>query len=213
MQKINAKKALKLLIIGVLIHLFTYYIPKLIPYIAIVRSLETNIDRHIPFWPAFMPIYLSAGLQWAYNYHVLGNGSEKKFIKYFTSEISGKIVCMFFFLFLPATINRPDVVVNDFFTWLTKLTYMLDSPSNLFPSIHCFMAWNCMRTVSDSDYVKDYIKPVSRVWTVLIIASTVLVKQHYIVDCIAGIILAELSILFGDFVAEKTAAKTSNNNI
>lgn len=213
MQKLDTKKAIKLLALGVLIHLFTYYIPKLIPYITDVKYFETALDRRIPFLPIFMPIYLSAGLQWAYNYHVLGNGPEKKFIKYFTAEISGKIICMFFFIFIPSAIQRPQVEVKDFFTWLTNLVFLLDSPSNAFPSIHCFLSWNCMRTVLDSDYASKHMKIFSCIWTGLIVASTLLVKQHVIVDCIAGIILAELSILFGNYISKIYCRNSPKSNL
>jgi membrane-associated phospholipid phosphatase len=93
-----------------------------------------------------------------------------------------------FWIFPVRMTLRPDSpVVNSFASWGLRLTYHLDQPLNCFPSLHVGMAvlaaLSCWR--------------VDRFWGTVMIgiamaisASTMLVKQHFLVDVIGGTLVA-----------------------
>jgi membrane-associated phospholipid phosphatase len=65
--------------------------------------------------------------------------------------------------------------------------YAGDNPFNCFPSLHTsvstILAVHWLR-------VNRPLGIAVSIWTVLIVASTVLIKQHYIADLIFGLVLA-----------------------
>jgi membrane-associated phospholipid phosphatase len=71
-----------------------------------------------------------------------------------------------------------------------RLTYSLDSPYNCFPSLHVansfISALACYR-------VHLTLGLAAAVWASLIGASTLLTKQHYVVDVVAGVLMAALA--------------------
>ena len=80
-----------------------------------------------------------------------------------------------------------------------KFVYLMDggnSPSNLFPSIHCYVSWLSWRGVSKSENIPKWYQHFSLTFAILIIISTQVLKQHYLVDAIAGVALVELAWRF-----------------
>ena len=99
------------------------------------------------------------------------------------------------FLLLPTTIARPEADGSGLIGWLTRIIYMADTPVTLFPSIHCLDSWLCWRFLVKCKKVPRWYKWVNFVFSLLVCASTVLVKQHVFVDIFAGIAVAELGLL------------------
>ncbi|MFA4819680.1 MAG: phosphatase PAP2 family protein [Candidatus Aenigmatarchaeota archaeon] len=96
-------------------------------------------------------------------------------------------IAIIIFLFFQTTITRAHVEPNDLFNWGVSLIYSFDEPLNAFPSLHVAIPVIATLFV----YLRNrrlglYLVPV----TVLIILSTVMIKQHAVVDIIGGLILA-----------------------
>jgi membrane-associated phospholipid phosphatase len=92
------------------------------------------------------------------------------------------------FLLYPTVAPRPaDVSGVGFAAWTLRLAYSLDPPYNCFPSLHVaysfVSALTCFR-------VHRTIGIGAIVWAALIGVSTVYTKQHYVVDVIAGAVMA-----------------------
>ncbi len=103
------------------------------------------------------------------------------------------LISFFFYAFLQTYVERPQLAGNDFFTQLMVQTYASDNPFNDFPSLHVSLStilaihwWKVDRRIG---------LPVG-LWVVLIIMSTMFVKQHYVLDVVAGLILAFGASLF-----------------
>ena len=75
----------------------------------------------------------------------------------------------------------------------------MDAPDNLFPSIHCLESYVCFRGALYTKKVPVWYKYVMLISTVLVFASTVLVKQHVLVDMLGAVLAVE----FGLFVSKK----------
>ncbi|MBI3097231.1 MAG: phosphatase PAP2 family protein [Planctomycetes bacterium] len=100
------------------------------------------------------------------------------------------IVSFAIFYLYPVTMDRPEVPVTDFTSWLLRLQYQIDGPNNCFPSIHLSIAFSCAFGVTKADRKQGP-------WLIAIAAvigiSTLFVKAHYIADVIGGITVAVIA--------------------
>ena len=67
----------------------------------------------------------------------------------------------------------------------------MDSATNLFPSIHCLVSWFCFIGIRGQKSIPRAYRIFSCVFAVLVFVSTQVTKQHYIIDVIGGIAVAE----------------------
>lgn len=88
---------------------------------------------------------------------------------------------------------RPAVFERDnLFTSMVARLYAADSPNNILPSIHVFNSLVTWFAVRNSRFLKDR-KAVRRgafVLTVLIILSTMFIKQHSVIDVFFAFVMA-----------------------
>ena len=73
----------------------------------------------------------------------------------------------------------------------------------LFPSIHCLDSWLCWRFLVKIEWIPKWYKWINFLFTLLVCASTVLVKQHLLVDIFAGIAVAEIGLLLSRFIYDR----------
>ena len=109
------------------------------------------------------------------------------------------LICFIFYVFFPTTMYRPVIENNNFFDFITLLIYRIDSPDNLFPSIHCLESYICLRSTFYIKKMPKIYKALMIIMTLLVFASTVTVKQHVVADICGAIIVGE----FGIFVSKK----------
>ena len=82
-----------------------------------------------------------------------------------------------------------------------RFLYRIDSPDNLFPSIHCMLGWICWIAVRGKKDISIGIRALSFLLAVAVCCSTLMVRQHVILDVAGGILLSEISYRFADNVA------------
>jgi membrane-associated phospholipid phosphatase len=96
-------------------------------------------------------------------------------------------VSYLFYFFLQSFIERPALAGDDLFTVMIREVYAGDQPFNDFPSLHAslstLVAVHWLR-------VSGRFGILVAIWAVLIVLSTVFVKQHYVADMVAGAALA-----------------------
>ncbi|MGA2505363.1 MAG: phosphatase PAP2 family protein [Anaerolineales bacterium] len=168
-----------------------------------VINLHTALDSAIPVVPIFVIPYNS--LQ-PYIYATLVLFLLFR-TKYFQSACLAMITVWFisygFYYFLQSEVVRPVLTATDTFSKMVMNVYAGDNAYNDFPSLHTSLS-----TILAIHWVKVN-KPlgiVLSIWTALIVASTLLIKQHYIADLIFGLVLAfGLSLLYTKVVVRKTA--------
>ena len=156
-----------------------------------------NIDRRVPLIPAFVVIYLACYLFWIANYIVIARQGREHCMRFVTADMLSRLVCCLFFLIMPTTNVRPVLEGNDIFTRLLGLVYQIDSPVNLFPSIHCLVSWFCYIGIRGQKKVPGWYRAFSCIMAILVFISTQVTKQHYIVDVIGAVALAEGAYYFG----------------
>jgi len=148
--------------------------------------VTTWLDSFIPYIPYFAVPYalyvpvvlLSFYLYWK---------DYKKYRVMALSVIAVLIISIAIYLTFQTRVIRENVEPADFFNWGVSVAYSLDEPVNALPSLHVALPTLATLFVYKRNRKLGlYIAPV----TVLIILSTVFIKQHAVLDVFAGLILA-----------------------
>lgn len=160
------------------------------------------VDTRIPFVPAFISVYIFAYIQWIISYILIARESQPLCYRLLSGELIAKVLCLIIFLVFPTTMARPEVTGTDIWSRLVRLIYDLDTPDNLFPSIHVLESWLCFRAALQLKKPGRWYSWASLIVTLFVIASVLLVKQHLAVDIVGGIAVMEI----GQLIAKKTNA-------
>jgi membrane-associated phospholipid phosphatase len=95
---------------------------------------------------------------------------------------------LFFFLFYPTAAPRPDKVSGEgFAVWGLRVLYSSDPPYNCFPSLH--VAHSFVSALACS-CVHRRLGIIATIAAALVAVSTLFTKQHYVLDVVAGTLLA-----------------------
>ena len=141
----------------------------------------------------FILFYIGAYVQWGFSYLYHASSSKENCFRLVFCDIVAASVCAICFVAIPTSIVRPEIQGNGIFENLTKLIYALDTPVNLFPSMHCLTSWMCFRSISLLKYPKKWYIILQLIFSIGVFASTVFIKQHFVVDIFAGIFVAEVA--------------------
>ncbi|MCI8466515.1 MAG: phosphatase PAP2 family protein [Lachnospiraceae bacterium] len=175
-----------------LVNNFVYFVLRIFMEGAYHYDLTTPLDRMIPFRPEWVSIYFICYLFWIANYLLIAGLEKERLYRFVTADILSRFICGIFFVLLPTTNVRPEIIGNGIWEEIMRWLYAIDAPTNLFPSIHCLTSWFCYLGVRKETRIPRWYQIFSLIFTILICLSTQFTKQHYLVDIIGGIGLAQL---------------------
>lgn len=176
---------LSLFLITIFLFVIIYFPINHISSFREATQLGTSLDDIIPFMPASIFIYNLAYVIWFVPFFFV---KEIKLLRKLTlAYISTLAISSIIFLIMPVKMIRPELLFDDFTSRLTRLFYSLDKPYNLFPSLH--VAFSSLVTFFSAKYMKEQLVLVGTI-ALLIIISSLTIKQHYVADVFAGFILA-----------------------
>ena len=159
-------------------------------------DFTTKFDRMVPLIPSFTYIYLICYLFWITNYILVARQEKAHFFQFITADMLSRLLCAIFFIILPTTNIRPEVLGDSFSHQLLLFVYATDTPTNLFPSIHCIASWFCYIGIRGNTKIPLWYRIFSMVFAILVFISTQVTKQHYFVDIIGAVIIAEGTFYF-----------------
>ena len=156
--------------------------------------IHVALDDYIPFCEYFIIPYLLwfVYVAWSVCYFYVKNKDE-----YF--RLCGMLFTGMTIFLIISTIYpnghylRPTYFDhNNIFIQMVKWLYATDTPTNLFPSIHVYNSITVNIAVWHSENFKDkkWVRYGSAILMVLIILSTMFLKQHSVFDVVTGIVLA-----------------------
>lgn len=171
-----------------------YFGAKVIAGSWVHHDLSLPVDAQIPFVPWTVIIYFSWIVYWLGSDYLITRfgDSEERTDRFFCADVLAKTVCLVIFLVLPTTNVRPEVTGQGLWDLCVRILYWLDTPDNLFPSIHCLVSWACWIGIRRNRKFPMALRVGAGVWTVLICIATLTTKQHVLVDVFSGIALAEI---------------------
>lgn len=181
----------------IILNLIAFTGTKLITDSGFHYKIDLAIDSLIPFIPAFIIIYIGSYIQWVWGYGLIAAQNKDFCYRIISYEMISKTICLIIFLAFPTIMARPEIKGGGIFEYLTNLIYTADTPTNLFPSIHCLESYVIFRA---SFGIKKHTKALvifNGVFALLVFASVVCVKQHLILDIPAAIIVGELGFFIG----------------
>lgn len=187
MKKYINKDNLKPILIIIVLIIFQtifYFSNKLIQGPPIV--IGSKYDKVIPFIELFVIFYCIWFIFLFFIPLIIYNDNKKTFIRYCLSYILIVLISNLIFAFYPTTIIRPEPKFI-----ITKLIYLIDSPPvNCFPSLHCALSMLWILYIIELRDINLKNKIIYITLCITIIASTLFIKQHVIIDVISGIIIA-----------------------
>lgn len=152
-----------------------------------VMSLRTPLDDALPVVGIFVIPYVSLEPVIYFSLIVFLVFRTKIFQSACAAMIIAWAVSYVFYFFLQTVVVRPLLAGGDLFSRMIRDVYAGDNPYNDFPSLHTSLS-----TIIAIHWWRTDRRPgmAVAVWTALIVASTVLVKQHYVADAASGLLLA-----------------------
>lgn len=158
-----------------------------------VYSLVTDLDKAIPFSEVFIipymlwyPFIVLTLVYFCFYY-------KDVYYKTLSTLVLGMILCYGVYFFFQTTVPRPELIGEDILTKVVRIVYNSDNPYNCFPSIHVLTSYAMIigmrKSGSNNQKVKNAISATA--W--IVILSTLLVKQHVILDVVFGVMFAKLA--------------------
>jgi membrane-associated phospholipid phosphatase len=154
------------------------------PYRLFLRS---PIDQALPVVPLFAVPYVSLQPYIYASLVVFLLFRARAFQSAVLSMIATFLVAYLFFAVLQTYVDRPVLTGQDMFTRMVRDVYAGDHPYNDFPSLH--VATSTVIAIHWWRFGRWWTAPLIA-WTALIVMSTVLIRQHYVVDIAGGLVLA-----------------------
>ena len=175
--------------------------------------IHVPIDDYIPFCEYFVIPYLLwfPFVGWGIAYMALHNKTD--YYKLCAFLFTGMTIFLIISTVYPnGQFLRPTYFTHhNLCTMLCERLYAGDTPTNLFPSVHVFnsIAVNIAVWHSDNFKKNKAVRYGSAVLMVLIILSTMFLKQHSVFDVVTGMVLAVFmySVVYTTNWAAVTAAK------
>ena len=190
-KKIPANAWLPLILVA-LTHLAVYYIPMTLNTGRLHYDLTTALDRAVPFLPVSAVPYLLAFPYWIFGFLYAATLGNRHFFRVFAAVELTHLSAFCIYLLFPTTLSWPQTSADTWFGWLAAFIYSMDRPTNLLPSMHCYVSWILWLSVRRQPEVPRNYRRFCLFSSALICLSTQTLKQHYLADLLAGIALAEL---------------------
>jgi hypothetical protein len=145
--------------------------------------LYAPAELAIPFVPQFVWAYLSMYLLFLLPPFVL---PVERMPILGRQLIAGSLVSALFFLLLPAELGFPRAVPAAApYDAIFASVFRIDRPYNLVPSLH--VIFSTAIALACAEVVRPPARAALRAWLAVIVASTVLVHQHHLMDVAAAL--------------------------
>lgn len=166
------------------------------------RILDTALDEMIPFCPVFILPYLLwfCFIALTVGWFVLFCEEDEEYYRFSRSLALGCTVFLGISVFFPNGQSLRPMVSQNAGIWeeMVRVLYMVDTPTNVFPSIHVYNALVCCEGLLRQETIQKRVclRQFLVVLTVSIVLSTVFLKQHTLLDVVGAFLLWELTRKF-----------------
>lgn len=183
------------------------YLLYMVGYLVVFQFLEKTVttnfheihiwlDDEIPFCEYFIVPYLMWFGFVALTIVYFLFQDKKGYYKLITFLFTGMTIFLLVSYVYPNGHHlRPETFARDnIFVDLVKMLYEVDTDTNVLPSIHVYNSIGCYIAISKCPKLRNkrWIQIGSFVLTVLIIMATMLLKQHSVIDVVAGMVMARM---------------------
>ena len=158
--------------------------------------IGNTIDKQTPFsYFAIIPYYIWFILLLFVPYYYYKK-DKLTLCKYAASYIMCVLIADIIFIAYPTIIERPVVEIKGLLSFMTWFIYWVDNPPiNCLPSLHCAISMLYILTAFSSKYVSTRFKVIITILGILVMVSTLVIKQHVLIDLITGDIIMTVCFL------------------
>ena len=168
-----------------------------------VWLFKTPLDDALPVVKQFVVPYVSLNYVVYFTLIFFLLFRTKVFHSAALAMITALLVSYFFYFFFQTEVIRPVLTGTDLFTRMIQNVYAGDHPFNDFPSLHTSVSTLLAIHWFSFDRRAGII---ASIWAAFVVASTVLIKQHYVADVAGGLLLAfGASWLFNRLIIQREA--------
>ena len=164
-------------------------------------SLDLPLDRLIPLYPPFVaPYFLADVLFIGLPVWAAWRAKAGEFETYALCLLLATLISYVVYITFPTYVNRPEVFGQDYFSRAVALLYRADQAHNAAPSGHAFY------TLISAIFLTRWKPRLIWLWfamTLLILASTLFVRQHNLLDLAAGLVLATTVYILMNYLNRK----------
>ena len=159
-------------------------------------ATQTVLDSYVPFceWFIFPYVSWSPLLVVLGVYLILKDGEGfRRYMWYIMVTFTTAVV---FCILIPNGQDlRPAVMEHhNFCTWLLQNTYNLDTNTNVLPSVHVLGVLDALYAVHRTPGLRRTgWRTFADIWGVIIICSTLFVKQHAFIDVVAALVVGAIA--------------------
>jgi membrane-associated phospholipid phosphatase len=164
-----------------LVNRFPLFTPRELPL--------TSLDRVLPFAPELLPLYVMYIP--IYFWTASRIDTDREINRFFYATHLQLLLSLVFFVFLPVRMPRELFYAHATYNWADAFWRWFDAPNNCFPSLHVS---NCLLMIQFN--WRRSFRSLHTIVLLGVIASTVLVKQHYVVDIAGGAAVYAVSAWF-----------------
>ncbi|MBR1476741.1 MAG: phosphatase PAP2 family protein [Lachnospiraceae bacterium] len=158
--------------------------------------IHMGIDDYIPFCEFFVvPYMLWFPYMIAFGIYYFSQKEKGDYYRLITFLFTGMTIFLMISTFFPNGHHLRMIGSFPRYNVFSKAVSMLwrtDTPTNLWPSIHVYNSLGVYFSIANSERLKSnwLVRIPALILTGLIIASTLLIKQHSMFDVITGFIMA-----------------------
>lgn len=186
-----------------------------------IHIIHTALDDRIPFCEYFIVPYVLWFLFIAGTLVYLGltDKTLKEYNRFICSMALGMLVFVIVSFIYPNGQNlRPVIESDNVFKWAVNFLYEIDTSTNILPSLHVYASVVCDTALSRDARFKKHPswRWASHILTILIILSTMFLKQHSVVDVIAALlcnIVFYPVVYHWEFISARLSGKASRKVI
>lgn len=175
-------------------------------------DISISLDNILPLIPIFILPYIYWYVYVPVGFIKFHKTDRQLYMKLFLMLIIGMCTSYIIYYFFPTQYPRPTINDGGILNYLINKIYSADKPFNCFPSLHVYVTYLVMRFTPLKGNKKYFIY--TQVTGILIILSTLFVKQHFILDIVGSMAILEvLNILFKfipDWFIEKLLSAPAN---
>ena len=157
-----------------------------------------KFNMAVPFWSYSVYPYVLSYPFWVFTFFYVGYRSKHNMYVLLTLVLVTFIICGLVYFFYQTDVENWRIssglfAVSDpsFTERLVLSLYASAGPRNAMPSMHCLMSWLCIIGARIDKKMPLPAKIFIWAMGIAICISTQTLKQHYIIDLITGIALAE----------------------
>ena len=161
----------------------------------------SRMDSRIPFRPGFIYVYSSWFVLLFGMPALLNVLAPELCLRYMVAHSIDQLISNVIYLIYPTTFQRPEPPKHGLTACCIRKVYGANHHFlNCAPSVHCSVSFLFLFTALSASVFPLWLRLIIVVWSLMIVASTLFVKQHMLIDAVTALPTAVLCWLLSGLI-------------